>query len=68
MGQFMKAMWGGNDYGHNNRCIELPDGSVVKPAEAVKWLEEQDGETDEQTATPRPREEAPAAEEDELLF
>lgn len=68
MGQFMKAMWGGNDYGHNNRCIELPDGSVVKPAEAVKWLEEQDGETDEQTATPRPREETPTAEADEPLF
>lgn len=37
--------------------------------DAVKWLEEQDGETDEQTATPRPREEAPTAEADEpLLF
>lgn len=52
MKQFMKAMWGENDYGHNNRCIELPDGSVVKPVEAVKWLEGQDGEADEQAAAP----------------
>lgn len=59
MGEFMRAMWGSSDYNYNNRCIELPDGRVVKPAEAIKWLEEQDGgEEDGQEPTPRPREQA----------
>jgi hypothetical protein len=35
---FMQTMWGNGD---NNRCIELPDGRVVKPNEAINWLEEQ---------------------------
>jgi len=48
MGEFMRAMWGEVSYG-NNRCIELPDGRVVKPAEAIKWLEQQEAETNEQT-------------------
>lgn len=26
----------------NNHCIELPDGTVVTPVEAIKWLEEQE--------------------------
>ena len=26
----------------NNKCIELPDGKVVNPKEAIKWLEEQE--------------------------
>lgn len=26
----------------NNKCIELPDGRIVKPKEAIKWLEEQE--------------------------
>lgn len=40
MSTFMENMWGsGRD---NNRCIELPDGRVVKPVEAIKWLEEQE--------------------------
>lgn len=30
--------------GKNNRCIELPDGSVVKPIDAIKWLEAQEAE------------------------
>ena len=58
MGQFMRAMWGGNDYGHNNRCIELPDGKVVNPVEAIRWLEEQDGGTDGQATTSVQREES----------
>lgn len=62
MGEFMAAMWGRSNYGHNNRCIELPDGRVVKPADAIKWLEEQDGDADGQTATPRQGEEAPTTE------
>lgn len=58
MGEFMRTMWGTSDFNYNNRCIELPDGRVVKPAEAIKWLEEQDGDTDGQTATPVQREAA----------
>lgn len=48
METFMSTMWGGS--GYNNRCIELPDGSVVKPSDAIKWLEQQEadnGETEE---------------------
>nr|WP_290461268.1 hypothetical protein [Acutalibacter muris] len=52
MGEFMRTMWGTSEYNYNNRCIELPDGRVVKPADAIKWLEEQDGEVVGQTATP----------------
>lgn len=40
MGTFMENMWGSGRV--NNRCIELPDGRVVKPVEAIKWLEEQE--------------------------
>lgn len=40
MSAFMETMWGGGRV--NNRCIELPDGRVVKPVEAIKWLEEQE--------------------------
>lgn len=47
MGEFMKTMWGMS--GYNNRCIELPDGRVVKPAEAIQWLEREDGPIGEQT-------------------
>lgn len=43
MGEFMNTMWG-ND-GYNNRCIELPDGRVVRPDEAIKWIETQEAET-----------------------
>lgn len=68
MNQFMAAMLDRNDYDYNNRCIELPDGSVVRPAEAVKWIEEQDGEMDGQTATSGPREEAQTAEADNALL
>lgn len=40
MSAFMENMWGSGRT--NNRCIELPDGRVVKPVEAIKWLEEQE--------------------------
>lgn len=56
MGEFMRTMWGISEYNYNNRCIELPDGRVVKPADAIKWLEEQDGDENGQTATPAQRE------------
>lgn len=36
MNSFMSNFWGGA------KCIELPDGSVVKAEQAIQWLEEQD--------------------------
>ena len=47
MGEFMRAMWGTN--GYNNRCIELPDWRIVKPAEAIEWLELQETENGQET-------------------
>lgn len=40
LGYFVSTMVDG---GSKSRCIELPNGSVVKPDEAVKWLKEQKG-------------------------
>lgn len=48
METFMKTMWGTSGDGYNNKCIELPDGSVVKPNDAMKWLEQQEA-SDEKT-------------------
>lgn len=41
MDSFMNNFWGGA------RCIELPDGSVVKAEQAIQWLEEQDKPAEE---------------------
>lgn len=41
MQEFMRRVYGINEY-TKNRCIELPDGSVVTPKEAVAWLNEQE--------------------------
>lgn len=41
MDSFMNNFWGGA------KCIELPDGSVVKAEQAVQWLEEQDKPAEE---------------------
>ena len=38
--KFLRQFWSGS--GVNNCCVELPDGSVVKPTEAIRWLKEQD--------------------------
>lgn len=38
MDRFMNMMYGHND-GKNIRCVELPDGRVVTPREAVDYLE-----------------------------
>lgn len=46
MSFFMKTMWGSTRT--NNRCIELPDGRVVKPVDAIEWLEEQERISNEQ--------------------
>lgn len=45
MEPFFRNLWSGNK---NNRCLELPDGRVVKPAEAIQWLkEENNGENNQ---------------------
>lgn len=41
MESFMNTFWGGA------KCIELPDGSVVKAEQAIQWLEEQDKPAEE---------------------
>ena len=46
MREFMGTMYGDNSA--NNRCIELPDGSVVRPVEAIKWLKQQQVNNNEQ--------------------
>jgi len=40
MGTFLKTVCGRENY--NNKAFELPDGRVVTPIEAIKWLEEQE--------------------------
>lgn len=40
MNEFMYRLYGARD-GINIKCIELPDGKVVKPKEAVAWLKAQ---------------------------
>lgn len=39
-----------SDNGWNRKCVELPDGTVVKPEEAVKWLKEQENAKKEEEA------------------
>lgn len=39
---FMGTMYENSSEGYSYKCIELPDGKVVKPSEAVKWLYEQE--------------------------
>ncbi len=40
MAEFMREIYGcsGRDGYKNNRCIELPNGEVVRPIEAIEWL------------------------------
>ena len=40
MEDFMKCICTGR--GGNNRCIELPDGNVVTPRQAIAWLNQQE--------------------------
>lgn len=42
MNIFMKDFYGRSS--RNNKCIELPDGSVVRPKEAIEFLKEKKGE------------------------
>lgn len=48
MGRFMNTLFGGGRL--NNKCIQLPTGDVVKPEEAIEWLNkrEQEEATNEQ--------------------
>lgn len=41
MNEFMRRIYGISEYRVNMRCIELPDGKVVKPAEAITYLKEE---------------------------
>ena len=42
MSEFMRQMYGLTDTTlTNNRCIELPDGRVVTPKEAIEYLKSQ---------------------------
>ena len=41
MNEFMTRLYGARD-GINLKCIELPDGKVVKPKEAIAWLKAQE--------------------------
>lgn len=49
MGRFMRTLFGSSDR-LNKKCIQLPTGDVVKPEEAIEWLNkrEQEEATDEQ--------------------
>ena len=40
MQEFMSRLYEISDYNVNIRCIELPDGKVVKPKEAIEYLKE----------------------------
>lgn len=50
MTEFMRTLYGTSSNNYNNCCIELPDGSVVKPVDAVLWLDQQDGITGSEEA------------------
>lgn len=49
MQEFMRRMYGISDYQNsiNTRCIELPDGTVVTPVDAINWLKAQEVQADE---------------------
>lgn len=47
MTAFMKGLYGTVSPKVNNRCIELPDGKVVTPKEAIEWIKAQEAETNE---------------------
>ena len=49
MQEFMRRMYGISDYQDtiNTRCIELPDGIVVTPVDAINWLKAQEVQADE---------------------
>lgn len=44
MQEFMSRLYGISDYSVNIKCIELPDGSVVTPKEAIEYLKSEDSD------------------------
>lgn len=38
MQEFMSRLYGISDYEVNTRCVELPDGRIVQPKEAIEYL------------------------------
>jgi len=44
MREFMAILYGHNT-NYSNKCVELPDGTVVTPVEAIEWLEAQEAAT-----------------------
>lgn len=42
MQEFMSRIYGCSDYEVNIRCIELPDGRVVHPKEAIEYLKQEE--------------------------
>lgn len=47
MQEFMNRLYGISDDDVNICCIELPDGSVVEPKQAIEWLKAQEESKDE---------------------
>ncbi len=48
MSEFMKRIYrSGVGSGVNMRCIELPDGTIVEPMDAIEWLKEKEDEPNE---------------------
>lgn len=48
MCEFMCRIYGLNGHTNKNmRCIELPDGTVVTPKEAIEWMKAQEAESNE---------------------
>lgn len=46
MSEFMSRLYGISNYDVNIKCIELPDGRVVEPKDAIAWLNEQESKTE----------------------
>ena len=46
MAEFMRRMYGISDYDVNIQCIELPDGRIVKPKDAIEYLKSKNQEDD----------------------
>ena len=51
MRDFMRNIYGFPGHTVNNRCIELPDGSVATPKDAIAWLKKQQSNTTEPEVT-----------------
>lgn len=60
----MDRMCGRDGYRHN-KCIELPDGSVVDMKGAIEWMKEQERAAQEAEVPEEILEEAPETEERE---